>query len=310
MNEFRVRLLIPFAIPVGAFVGVGIFVFAFSRVLLAVPKYWSVSLAILLAAELLAIGGILAAVRRVDRNQQVLVGILGAIVLIGGGIGLASGIRPIEPHSEPVTIIASNLAFDPTSVSLPADTEFDLVFENQDAGIPHNVSIASAAGETVFSGEIFNGVASKVYAVPALPAGEYAFRCDVHPNMTGTAVAGGEGGAAAPVPPGSGQPVASPSAGGAVSERIGVVASGVAFDTDRIELPADTVVEVTLDNQDSGIPHNIAFYTDQSATQEIAKGQVFTGPGKQTFTFTTPAPGSYYFHCDVHPNMSGTLVVT
>jgi plastocyanin len=29
-------------------------------------------------------------------------------------------------------------------------------------------------------------VATKVYQVPALPAGTYGFVCSVHPNMTGT----------------------------------------------------------------------------------------------------------------------------
>ena len=34
---------------------------------------------------------------------------------------------------------------------------------------------------------IFNGVDTKVYQVPALPAGAYTYVCDVHPSMTGTA---------------------------------------------------------------------------------------------------------------------------
>ena len=38
----------------------------------------------------------------------------------------------------------------------------------------------------MFKGEIFSGVATKVYDVPALDAGSYAFVCTVHPTMTGT----------------------------------------------------------------------------------------------------------------------------
>ena len=55
-------------------------------------------------------------------------------------------------------------------------------------GTPHNVSIHkdSPTGPEVFKGEIFPGVAEKVYAVPALQAGTYGFACTVHPNMTGT----------------------------------------------------------------------------------------------------------------------------
>jgi len=38
----------------------------------------------------------------------------------------------------------------------------------------------------VFKGEVFPGVATKTYDVPALTAGSYTFSCTVHPSMTGT----------------------------------------------------------------------------------------------------------------------------
>ncbi len=44
----------------------------------------------------------------------------------------------------------------------------------------------------------------------------------------------------------------------------------------------------------------------------LAATKIGTGPNDvQTTTFTAPAtPGSYYFHCDVHPQqMTGHLVV-
>ena len=88
-----------------------------------------------------------------------------------------------------VSIVASGIAFTTTEVTVPADTAFVIVFENQDAGIPHNVAINDASGAEVFKGEIFNGVDTKEYQVPALPAGTYTFICTVHPNMTGTLTA-------------------------------------------------------------------------------------------------------------------------
>jgi mono/diheme cytochrome c family protein/plastocyanin len=88
-----------------------------------------------------------------------------------------------------VSIVASGIAFTTTDVTVPADTPFVIVFENQDAGIPHNVAISDASGAAVFTGEIFTGVATMEYQVPALPAGEYPFICTVHPNMTGTLTA-------------------------------------------------------------------------------------------------------------------------
>ncbi len=81
---------------------------------------------------------------------------------------------------------AFQIAFVNKELSAPADTPFQIEFENQDAGVPHNIEIRDADGGVVFTGEIFSGVDTKVYDIPALPAGTYPFVCTVHPNMTGT----------------------------------------------------------------------------------------------------------------------------
>ncbi|MEX1171464.1 MAG: cytochrome c oxidase subunit II [Chloroflexota bacterium] len=94
-----------------------------------------------------------------------------------------------EASGPTVTISALNIAFEQTELSVPADTPFKIEFENKDANIPHNVYIKDGAGADVFVGEIFNGVATKTYDVPALPAGTYPFSCTVHSNMTGTLTA-------------------------------------------------------------------------------------------------------------------------
>jgi plastocyanin len=86
-----------------------------------------------------------------------------------------------------VAVHASGIAFTEASWTGPADTPFTITFENQDAGTPHNIAIKDASGAEVFKGDIFNGVGTKVYDVPALPAGQYSFVCSVHPNMSGTA---------------------------------------------------------------------------------------------------------------------------
>ncbi len=85
-------------------------------------------------------------------------------------------------------LTASGVAYDKTDLAAPAGTPFQIVFTNNDAGIPHNVSIhaGSADGAEVFKGDIFSGTATRTYDVPALPAGTYAFVCSVHPNMVGT----------------------------------------------------------------------------------------------------------------------------
>ena len=86
---------------------------------------------------------------------------------------------------------ALNIAFVNKELAAPADAAFKIEFDNQDAGIPHNIEIKDAAGTSVFKGEIFNGAAVKTYDVPALAAGDYTFVCTVHPNMVGTLKVGG-----------------------------------------------------------------------------------------------------------------------
>ncbi|HEV2006129.1 MAG TPA: cupredoxin domain-containing protein [Candidatus Limnocylindrales bacterium] len=93
-----------------------------------------------------------------------------------------------EPGSPSIT--ARDLRFDRTELVVPAGRAFTIVFDNED-GAPHDVAIYDdqAAQASRFIGEIFGGPASRTYAVPALAAGTYFFRCDMHHDMHGTVVA-------------------------------------------------------------------------------------------------------------------------
>lgn len=86
----------------------------------------------------------------------------------------------------PIPLVAQGIAFTTSSLEAPADTPFSIDFDNEDAGTLHNVAIKDGAGSDVFSGEIFPGIAHKVYDVKALAAGTYSFHCVVHSNMVGT----------------------------------------------------------------------------------------------------------------------------
>jgi len=92
-----------------------------------------------------------------------------------------------SPSGDAVTIVAKDIKFVPTAVTVKADTAFDLAFDNQD-GAPHNIKVTDGSGATVFKGEIVTST-KVTYAVPALPAGSYGFVCDVHPEMKGTITA-------------------------------------------------------------------------------------------------------------------------
>ena len=106
------------------------------------------------------------------------------------GPGASPGASPSAPAGVVLEISAQNIAFDKAELRAPANTPFQIRFTNNDAGIPHNVAIheGSPTGPELWRGEIFNGVETRVYDVPALPAGTYGFICTVHPNMTGTLI--------------------------------------------------------------------------------------------------------------------------
>lgn len=82
-----------------------------------------------------------------------------------------------------VQVSAVGIAFEQATLDVPADTAFTLEFANNDSGIPHDVDIRDANGTSVFKTDIFNGVETRTYDVPALPAGAYTFVCTVHPAM-------------------------------------------------------------------------------------------------------------------------------
>jgi plastocyanin len=94
---------------------------------------------------------------------------------------------PVDPNGP--TIVAKDLKFQQTSVEVKAGGAFTLHLDNQDSA-PHNVAIYtdSGAGTAIAVGDVVTSAKSDL-AVPALAAGSYFFRCDVHHDMTGTIVA-------------------------------------------------------------------------------------------------------------------------
>ena len=88
-------------------------------------------------------------------------------------------------------ISAQGIQYSTKTLQAPASKAFSITFANNDSGIPHNVEILDANNASVFKGAVFPGVATQTYQVPALKAGTYSFKCDVHPTiMTGTLTVG------------------------------------------------------------------------------------------------------------------------
>ncbi len=104
---------------------------------------------------------------------------------------------------------------------------------------------------------------------------------------------------------------ACPGTGGTVTVADGearICADDLAFDATTISAPAGEEFNITFTNAES-VPHNVAVYTEEGG-DEIFIGEVITGPDVTT---QLPIPaldaGTYYFQCDIHPDMNGTIVV-
>jgi plastocyanin len=101
-------------------------------------------------------------------------------------------------------------------------------------------------------------------------------------------------------------------AGGGNTVQVTLTAQHIAFDKSTITVPAGSRVVMTFMNLDAGVPHNFALYTDSHATTRIFVGDFVTGVKTVTYSFNAPSlPGTYFFRCDVHPEMmTGNFVVT
>lgn len=96
-----------------------------------------------------------------------------------------------SPKGTALQLVAHDTLFDTSCLAVPAGKPFTIAFDNQDPAIPHNVSIYTdeAATTALFTGDLVTGPKKITYKVPALDAGTYFFRCDVHPTtMTGAFV--------------------------------------------------------------------------------------------------------------------------
>jgi plastocyanin len=290
---------------VGILVVIVVVLVGFSRILLALSHNAATATALLVAMAIVVGSGIVAARRYVRVSSLAgLVGAVAGVAMIAGGIALATvetegegGEAGAGPGAN-VQIVAVNIAFQPTELTVPAGQAFTITFDNQDPGVQHNIDIfdnPDFAGEPLFAGELITGPAQVTYEVSPLQPGSYPFRCVVHPNMVGTLNAVESGGAGG---------------GGGGGPVVPVVAQDIAFDTDRIELPADTPATIAFDNRDAGVQHNIAIYEDETLATVLFKGELVTGPDSIEYQIPPLPEGEYYFHCDVHPNMSGTVVVS
>jgi plastocyanin len=292
----RQSLLLPILIPVGSLVVIVVVLFAFSRVLLSVKPNAATATALAAAAGIMAVAAFVASRKQVTGAALgAFVGAAAGIAMLAGGIAIAV-IGPPEKEEPPFLAAISapegaiKEGFSMDALAFEAGRPVELVFTNEDA-IGHNIWILDGpddAASPLFQGPDVPGPGETVYRISPMAPGEYFFFCQLHPGtaMEGTVAVsvGGRGG-------------------------VELVAEATAFDTEEIRLPADTPTPLTLDNRDA-TAHNLSIYEDDSASGDpLFTFKEFPGPATKTFDVPPIPEGEYYFRCDIHPSMDGTVVV-
>ena len=208
----RDRLVMPILLPLGILAVIAAVLFGFSRILLSLTPTAATVTAIVVASGVVITAAVAAGRKQVRLSTLgAMLGVTAGVAMLAGGVALAvvggseeeagGGEKPV------VTLAAANIAFEPTSLTVPAGEAFTLQFHNQDANTQHNVQIfddPKFAGTPLFSGALVTGVRQTDYEVDPLEAGAYFFHCEVHPTMTGEMQAvpsGGGGGGTGPSGP-------------------------------------------------------------------------------------------------------------
>ena len=208
MSEGKNRegLLLPILIPLGALVVIGLVLFAFSRILLAISHNAATVVALVVAAGIVATAAFVASRQKVTGGSLIsMVGVTAGITMMMGGVALvavgpekeAGGEGPVQTVALAAPPGAAADGFDTDSLSVKADEPIALEFDNQDPNVPHNVVIFDGPDEKapeLFKGDLVTGPSKVTYKVDALPAGTYFFHCEVHPATMQGVIDAGEGG--------------------------------------------------------------------------------------------------------------------
>jgi len=196
-----------------------------------------------------------------------------------------------------------NDKFSPATLSVPAGSQVTLTYHDMDRD-PHNFALypSQTSSDAIFRSPMLTSPAVMTYTFTAPSvAGTYYYRSDPNVGTVGTLT----------VTSGTPAMTTTPASSGSAHE-ITLTAKNNAFDMSAISVPAGSRVVLTFVNNDAGVPHNFALYTNSTASAKVFEGEIVTGVTTVTYTFTAPsAPGRYFFRCDVHPEMmTGTFIVT
>lgn len=164
------------------------------------------------------------------------------------------------------------MSFTPSVITIVAGTT--ITFMNKDA-INHTVTSNTGLFDSglLKSGDTFTYTFSTV--------GAYSYHCAIHTSMTATVIVT----AATPV-----------------TRSISI--GNMMFAPATVSVTAGTIVTWTNDDT---MAHTVTSDTGLFDSSVLDASALYVSPGTFSYTFSTP--GTYPYHCTIHPSMTGTVVV-
>jgi hypothetical protein len=223
-QDFRTRVFYPIVLPLAVLLAMAAFIGLVAMVLLYNTHEGALMLAAVAASAILFTVALIASQDRLDTGRRVAVGFAAIVPFAIGGaaaLGLIGGIEDEDRNvnAQPLLVIPEDApviaAEDSSDFCLPdnggcevadlwevvpsAETEFvAFVFDNREAGVPHNVVLQelegdvdnpSGVGEEFLDSELINGPEIDYYEDDELTwedlPEQWYFFCRVHPNMNG-----------------------------------------------------------------------------------------------------------------------------
>lgn len=90
-----------------------------------------------------------------------------------------------------------------------------------------------------------------------------------------------------------------------------VTAQNVSFNVTELTIAADEATTLTFENNDTSA-HNISIYDSKaqaSGGEALFEGEIIDGGSSVGYEIEALEPGQYYFQCDLHPAMNGSVFV-
>lgn len=120
----------------------------------------------------------------------------------------------------------------------------------------------------------------------------------VAPQSSGTSMDHGSGGAM------GAEPTCSPE-----GSSLMITANNTTFNKECLAVPANQPFTIALDNKQT-LTHSLAILEGHTSSNVLFRGDIFAGPKSTTYNVAGLPPGTYVFHCEVHPGqMRGTFIV-